>query len=200
MINLISKKILGYLLKCEVVDNNEDECNHYLYGIEITISSLLNIFLIMSIGAILGCINYSFVFLIVFISLRHMTGGYHAKTYFKCNLAPCLIFCIDIFNTKYIWRYVNKTTCIIILMFCTLIALIYCPVVNANKQVKEELRPVYKILSLILTYLYGGIGILLISLTDKTGLLIILTILLIYLLVMVSKIIEGGEKDEKDES
>ena len=115
MINLISRKVLRYLLKCGVVDNNEDECSHYLYGIEITISSLLNIFLIMSIGTLLGCIQYSFVFLFVFISLRHMTGGYHAKSYFKCNFSLCVIFVFDIFTAKYIWQYINKTICIIIL-------------------------------------------------------------------------------------
>lgn len=199
MINLISRKVLRYLLKCGVVDNNEDECSHYLYGIEITISSLLNIFLIMSIGTLLGCIQYSFVFLFVFISLRHMTGGYHAKTYFKCNFSLCVIFCFDIFVAKYIGQYINKTICIIILMICTLIALIYCPIVNENKQVKEELRPIYKILSLMLTYIYGGIGILLIPSTNKIGIIIILTIFLIYLLVIVARVIEGGEKYGKKE-
>ena len=57
--NLISEKILQYLVRCDVIDKSEEALEYYKYGIEITLSSALNIILIILIGLISKCFKES---------------------------------------------------------------------------------------------------------------------------------------------
>ena len=91
MISKVSSNILNYLIRNEVINDTEEERNYYQYGIEITISSALNFFLVFLIGAVTRNILESIVFMIFFVPIRQITGGYHAKTYFRCNLYLCMM-------------------------------------------------------------------------------------------------------------
>ena len=91
MIRPLSALIVSYLVNMGAITNSNDDKEYYQYGVEITISSFLNIFLILCLGTVLHKINHAIVFLAVFISLRHLTGGFHASTYFKCNLSMCIV-------------------------------------------------------------------------------------------------------------
>ena len=92
MIQRFSKIILEYLLKSNVIENTDTDKEYYQYGIEITISSLLNIFLILVIGTVTRSFFESIIFLICVIIIRQFTGGFHADTYLKCNLIFCISF------------------------------------------------------------------------------------------------------------
>lgn len=83
MIKQISLKIVNFIFKNAKLDTELLEV--YKYGIEITISSLLNIFWIIAASLVLSDVISGIIFLAVFISLRSFVGGYHAKTYFMCN-------------------------------------------------------------------------------------------------------------------
>lgn len=87
MIKKLTNHILSYLISSNAIDDNEETKDYYRYGIEITISSLINILLIIIIGIVSGNALESIVFLACFIPLRQFTGGFHAKTYFLCNLS-----------------------------------------------------------------------------------------------------------------
>ena len=86
LLEITAKKIVEYLVKCGEISNNDYEVEYYRYGIEVALSSLLNLAIIIIIGIISMHIIESLIFLIVFIFVRQVTGGYHADTYFKCNL------------------------------------------------------------------------------------------------------------------
>ena len=64
MISKVSSNILNYLIRNEVINDTEEERNYYQYGIEITISSALNFFLVFLIGAVTRNILESIVFMI----------------------------------------------------------------------------------------------------------------------------------------
>ena len=63
MISHISEQMLQYLLKSRVINDSDEEKEYYRYGIEITISSLLNIILIIGIGIIFRNVFESIIFL-----------------------------------------------------------------------------------------------------------------------------------------
>ena len=94
MIKKLSQYILQYLLRNNVIENTQDEKEYYQYGIEITISSVLNILLILGIGLVTRNILENVIFLLFFIPIRQFTGGFYANTYFKCNLSFCIVFSI----------------------------------------------------------------------------------------------------------
>ena len=62
MISHISELILQYLLKSNVINDSDDDKEYYRYGIEITVSSLLNIILIMFIGILFHSVPESIFF------------------------------------------------------------------------------------------------------------------------------------------
>ena len=54
MIKKLTNHILSYLISSNAIDDNEETKDYYRYGIEITISSLINILLIIIIGIVSG--------------------------------------------------------------------------------------------------------------------------------------------------
>lgn len=101
MIKKLTNHILSYLISSNAIDDNEETKDYYRYGIEITISSLINILLIIIIGIVSGNALESIVFLACFIPLRQFTGGFHAKTYFLCNLSFAVSFIILLIVYKF---------------------------------------------------------------------------------------------------
>ena len=58
----------------------------YVYGIELTLSTGASFLSIVLFSLLLASPFSSLVFLLVFISLRYFSGGYHAETYRNCFL------------------------------------------------------------------------------------------------------------------
>lgn len=196
MIRPLSALIVSYLVNMGAITNSNDDKEYYQYGVEITISSFLNIFLILCLGTALHKINHAIVFLAVFISLRHLTGGFHASTYFKCNLSLCIVFILDIFSNEITHNYFTAITFIVHILLSSLVILVYCPVENKNKPIPDECIWKYKISALILSHTFSIIGWILFRNNIDIGLFIIMTIIYIHILVVVSKLIREEEKHE----
>ena len=90
MIKKVSVRIMN-LISCSI-ELNPEMSEVYQYGIEITISSILNVLLIILFGLIIRDIISAIIFLACIIPLRQLCGGYHASTYFKCNAIFVLSF------------------------------------------------------------------------------------------------------------
>ena len=84
MITKLSKRISHFLCKQNIIA--KDLIEVYQYGFETIISTLLGFFITIIIGAIFRMTLISLVYYFIFVILRQFTGGYHADTYFKCNL------------------------------------------------------------------------------------------------------------------
>lgn len=190
MIKLLSNKIIEYLIAHNTIQNTNEDIEHYKYGIEITISSLLNIILVLILGILLRVFLYSIIFLIVFISLRHLTGGYHANTYFKCNLSLCIVFCLVVISSKILKNYIDAHVIIFYLIFSSLIITAFCPVSNKNKPISPDSIQKYKFASLLLSYIYSIIGFYIANYSLIIESYIITTIIYINILVIVSQLLK----------
>ena len=77
----------------------------FIYGIEVMITSLLNIFLLLFIGIISGTVNQAIVYFGSYAFLRKFIGGYHCNTNFKLsliNLFLCSKGALNIISTNVI--------------------------------------------------------------------------------------------------
>lgn len=83
MINRLSTLISDQFVKHNIIP--KDAKDVYTYGVEITISSIIGFLITLAIGLLFDSLINAMIFYVIFISLRSMTGGYHAKTYLKCN-------------------------------------------------------------------------------------------------------------------
>ena len=159
----IVDKILGYLVKKETIDSNdEDELAVYRYGIEITLSSITNILVILLISLISNSIIEGLIFLAVFIPTRQYTGGYHADTYFKCNLAFGVSYIAVLLFYRFVSPYITLVTAILLLITEILFVLNFCPIENPNKPIDDENdKKHYRLKSTVIVTAFGIIGLVL---------------------------------------
>ena len=194
MISHISEQMLQYLLKSRVINDSDEEKEYYRYGIEITISSLLNIILIIGIGIIFRNVFESIIFLSFFMLIRQFTGGYHADTYFKCNLSFCISFISVLIMYHSTYEKITISLSVYISILCVAIILFLCPIENVNKPIPKYKRNFFKYVSAILGIVYGIIGTVLISLSIKYGVLILYTLVLVTALIIAAIITDRGCK------
>lgn len=194
--NQIIYKILHFLTEQNVISNDEEVQNFYKYGIEISLSSLLNIILVLAVGGVIHHVIESIVFLCVFILIRSFTGGYHANTYFRCNLLMCITFILTVSLNLITSNIITPSIMISLVFFNLIIAIIFCPVENKNKPIEQSRKIKLKIIGVIVTLISNFIGIILIR--SYIGTMIIFTCVLISILILVAIVKEKrGEIYEK---
>lgn len=196
MIERFSKMILEYLIKSNVIENTDTEREYYQYGIEITVSSLLNIILIISIGALTFSIFESIIFLVCFVLIRQFTGGYHANTYFKCNLTFCISFIAVLVLYYTTAVYLSTYISILITFVCVSVFLVKCPIEHINKPIPNNRKVVYKIVAALLGAVYGAIGTALTAFSNRYGAMVIYTLSLVTVLVIAAIIKERRKNNE----
>ncbi|MGC4019951.1 MAG: accessory gene regulator B family protein [Muricomes sp.] len=97
----MEKKILSFLIRSEVIDEEKTEI--YRYGLNIFIKKIIHILLFLVIGFIGGEFWGVFIFLVAYASMREYSGGYHAKSVTGCYcctiiVSICLLILLNIFQ------------------------------------------------------------------------------------------------------
>lgn len=134
--NYLVSKIVTFLTEQEVISSESDVQDFYRYGIEISISSFLNIFLVLLLGIIINHIAHiaeSIIFLLLFILIRSFTGGYHADTYFRCNLLMCITFILTVLSNCMFSNKLSLSIIIVLICVTELIVSVLGPIENKNK-------------------------------------------------------------------
>lgn len=136
MINKLSESVADYFLKNNIIE--EKDTDIYIYGSKLIISSLLGVLIIWLSGTILEKFTDSIIFLICFMLLRQYSGGYHADSYFKCNLYFIITFLIV--EVTVIFTQENFKGFLSAAMFCTsfVILLKFAPLDNKYKRLSES--------------------------------------------------------------
>lgn len=135
MINKISAKLIQKLLGS--MDDIKQSEQIYVYGMEILLSTVIEIFTILFSAMLFSVFNEAILFLFIFISLRIFTGGYHANTYRKCFFITVSSYWITLL-INYLtigWEVTN-----ILYQFLPVICIyivVRAPVVNKNQPLNE---------------------------------------------------------------
>lgn len=184
MISKISAKILKFVLRYTEIPTEMTDV--YRYGIEITISSILNIVLILACSLIVRDILAGLVYLFVFIFLRTFSGGYHATTYFRCNLTFVVTFTVTYFFYKVLIFYNSPIPiCEAISLLQLIPFVLFSPVPNKHKPLLDKQKRISHVLSLIIASLLPLTGVILLVLKIKIGAMIILTVTMVSVLIII---------------
>jgi len=89
MLESICYTISYHCYKKQLIE--EDDIDIIRYGLELFLTQLFPFIIITLTGCLMHLPLETFSFLIIFISLRQILGGYHANRYYKC-------FTLTIFN------------------------------------------------------------------------------------------------------
>lgn len=138
MIEKLSLKLLGFVRRYLSMDNELAEV--YKYGIEISISTALNVFITMIITLVLGDPLCGITFLGCIVVLRSYCGGYHADSYLKCNCLMVMLFAITYLASRaFIYFDIAKfhiMSSVLLLSFIPIYA--FSPVKNTHKVLSEK--------------------------------------------------------------
>lgn len=195
MINKLSSLISSKFVEHNIISKSVKDV--YRYGIEITISSIIGFVITCLIGLLFRMLMQTMLFYVIFILLRSMTGGYHAKTYLKCNFIFSIITLFIVTFSKAAYE-MQISFGILTLLFLPSIAIFIwiAPVENVNKPIKTEKRVYWKSISIVTSVLLYLLSLLLYkSQHTLEATVIVITIFSVSVLCMISIIQKGGKSN-----
>lgn len=184
MIEKISKKILSFVAAYVFMDGETAEV--YQYGIEISISTALNIAITMLIAFVVGSPLSGIIFIMCMVLIRSYSGGYHAESYFKCNCTMIAAFSIAFFTSKLLVHF-NLTefdTMASALMLAFIPVCAFSPVKNEHKPLSKNKAKKCRIVSIILYIFTSLIGLFLVSIGSLYGSIIIVTLIEVSVMIL----------------
>lgn len=99
----------------------------------------------------MNCLLESLVYFMIFAVSRQICGGYHAKTYFKCNT----LFAFTTFTVLLAYKFVPieliEYLHYLIIVFWNLSVFIFAPVKNENKPISEEKKHKFKMIGRVMS-------------------------------------------------
>ncbi len=185
------KKIAAQITKfiCKGSDTSADMREVYQYGIELTLSTILNIFWIVLASVILSDIFSGLIFLAVFMIIRPLAGGYHAKTYFMCNAMFILTFLLVWCTRRGIEAIPDIGLAYRILEAIMLLGLIpiimYSPIENENKALDENKRRRCRKASIALYIIVALSAFIIQFINIKYGAMITLSLLAVSIMMII---------------
>ncbi|MDR1548419.1 MAG: accessory gene regulator B family protein [Hungatella sp.] len=91
MIEKMAKSLVVWQTKKKYL--SEKDCNLYIYGYELLIGQVVNLFIACFLAFVFGAYLTVIVFLLTFIPLRSYAGGHHADSYNVCTIISNIIIC-----------------------------------------------------------------------------------------------------------
>jgi len=163
----------------------EEEKDIYIYGYEILLSDIVNFLIILAIGSLFKQISHGFLFYIVFVFTRQYCGGYHADTYFKCNIIFGSLCLITLFFSNILYPYVSLISLMVLFFIYMGCILEYAPMDNEYKPITMEDKKRYKKISIWISILWLAVDILLYYTVKKYSITLTVTLVIIAMLMVI---------------
>ncbi len=195
MIVRLSQVILNFIYRHSELSREMNDI--YQYGIEITLSSALNIMLVIGFSVLITDIPSGVIFLLLFVSMRSFTGGYHASTYFRCNSIMLLTF----LTVYLLYRNLCQLNIDIhiyeaLLLLNLMPILVFAPVPNKHKKLSQSQMRFNHIVSVIMGILLSLTAFILILFKIRYGVLIVMTISSISVMIIIESLLQRREYHE----
>lgn len=141
MINKLSNHIINIMLNSNLI--LEDQVEIYFYGVQMLISTFINIIISLLLGWKFGYIQGTLVFLLFFCILRSNVGGFHCNTHKKCIFCFTLIYTLTLSIHRFLIILPHKYYLMTSLLCVTLIYIL-APVEDPNRPIKNNEFIIFK--------------------------------------------------------
>ena len=126
----------------------EDDIDKCKYGIDLFISSFLEIISILAIAAFLGNFIETVLLFVFFVPHRIYAGGYHADTKLKCYFISLVMY-----GFSYTLANITPSGMFVLInvigtLFSLIMVLIMAPIIHINKNVNDIERRNYRKISI----------------------------------------------------
>lgn len=109
----------------------------YIYGFEITISSLAVMLSVFILSCLCGAVYTSFTFSLIFVSIRLFSGGYHAKTYGRCFILSNAVYLICFDAARLIQTLRIEFLCPFLVLSSMAVVFMLTPIKNKNHPMSD---------------------------------------------------------------
>ena len=198
MISEISKRISLFLCRKSIIKHDDIEI--YEYGFETICSTTLGFIITLVIGLIFRMFFLSIAYYIIFVAIRQFTGGYHANSYFKCNLTfSAVTTCVFSLTKVAIYSKTYTIPNHILFLFLSFIVIFhFSPIENENKPLDQKQKKRNRCIAIVLTLTVSILSCAIYIVSVQVSALLAFTQLAIAVLIVITKIEIGGEKDAED--
>ena len=167
MLSYCAKRISSFFVYTNIVKKEELEV--YTYCFEILLATILNFTVLLIVALVTGTLWRTVFFLIGFLPLRRLAGGYHADTHFRCFLIMLGVYFAFLVaqNVIPIERYLIAT--IVCVSFSVLLIWLLAPVEAKNKPLSKKEKIFFRkrsrwasliyVVAILLSIVVFGIGI-----------------------------------------
>lgn len=135
MLKSIAKKITVTLASNNIIKTEEIEA--YSYGLELLVPKVILYVAILIVSIITNTFLISFAFVILLMSLRRYTGGFHCKTAEACLLFSFFIYLIVLFGYNYV-QYLPKSIYGLSSAISAIIVFAFAPVEDINRPLDNN--------------------------------------------------------------
>ena len=147
MLSKLSKRVTHFYFSKEKIEDSEIEI--YEYCFEILFASIINFLVVIIIG--FACQKYieTILFIVCFLTLRQLAGGYHADTHFRCVII--LLFVLVLFLVMIYFVPIKAIDIInhfALLLVLPIIAIV-APIDHPNNQLNIKKLSKGKLLSIL---------------------------------------------------
>lgn len=161
---------------------DEELIDVYIYGFELILSFIISTSIILLLGIIIGQVISSIAFLFVFIFVRRFTGGFHANTYFKCQLFTVSFYLVA--QLLSICTLLNVYYFILLSIVGTTIILLIGPIESPYKPLSKSSRIRNKIIGCFTFVAINIIGISIYKYKNIGNMFFYTNLIIIILMVM----------------
>ncbi|MCX7714501.1 MAG: accessory gene regulator B family protein [Clostridia bacterium] len=148
MLSRVVNDIAQFFYKNDII--KEDDIEVYAYGLEILLSSVLNVLAVLLISVFVSQFWGTIAFLIAFIPLRTYAGGYHADTHLSCFLILLCVYIMDLAVVLFMPEQIKLYLFVFGIAFSLLLIVLFAPLDDENKPITETEREKYRKVSIFI--------------------------------------------------
>lgn len=186
--------VTDFLLRKKVIEKKDSEIYHY--GYDMLFSGILQSLFLFALGCTFGNLDVTIVFVVVFITLRSCTGGYHADTRMGCIVTTLFVyFFVLCVCTKGTYLFKDPVSIILLIVFYGISFIRYAPAEHKGKPLSKEQKVQNKKNGGVLSAIYSIIAILLYNKTIRISISIVMTMVCVTVLMIIQKEEENAKID-----
>ena len=137
MVEKIVLELVNQMEEKEIISNADGE--YYAYALITMIENTMTIGTMLVSGILFRKFVYTICFLVLFLSLRTRTGGFHAEKFWQCYLGTVITYIAIMQVTPVLCK--NMTVMYILLFFAIILILVMGTINHPNMDMdKSELR------------------------------------------------------------
>lgn len=197
MITFLGKNISLFLCKKNIIP--KEEADIYQYGFETILSTVLGFVITLVMGFAFKMALLSVIYYGVFVTLRQLTGGYHADSYLKCNIVFSFVtfFVLGMTKLMCISQMYTVSLHLLLLLITVICIWHFAPVENLNKPLTLKQKDRNHKTSLVILSVLCILSSVLYAIKTDFAVLIALTLFSISMLIIIEKLKGGQESHEE---